>query len=132
MTNICNRCQRDCKGDKPLCNKFKSVLKTTGLSANFARRCPKWCSVHTTEPLRKSQTEVLKMRQVFDGKLGERVRIESGDYYNQKTGRVVRKHPLDVQTHSTSWNLMRRSRWVEFRLQALPSHHPNCKSSSRM
>ena len=34
------------------------------------------------------------MRQVFDGKLGERVRIESGDYYNQKIGRVVRKHPL--------------------------------------
>jgi len=25
MTNICNRCQRDCKGDKPLCNKFKGV-----------------------------------------------------------------------------------------------------------
>ena len=38
------------------------------------------------------------MRQVFDGKLGERVRIESGDYYNQKTGRVVRKHPLDADT----------------------------------
>ena len=25
MQNICNRCQRDCKGDKPLCNKFKST-----------------------------------------------------------------------------------------------------------
>ena len=25
MTNICNRCQRDCKGDKPLCNKFKGI-----------------------------------------------------------------------------------------------------------
>jgi hypothetical protein len=25
MTNICNRCQRDCKGDKPLCGTFKSV-----------------------------------------------------------------------------------------------------------
>ena len=25
MTNICNRCQRDCKGDKPLCNKFKGT-----------------------------------------------------------------------------------------------------------
>ena len=34
------------------------------------------------------------MRQVFDGKLGERVRIESGDFYNQKMGRVVGKHPL--------------------------------------
>ena len=34
------------------------------------------------------------MRQVFDGKLGERVRIESGDFYNQKVGKVVRKHPL--------------------------------------
>ena len=25
MNNICNRCQRDCKGNTPLCNKFKSV-----------------------------------------------------------------------------------------------------------
>ena len=34
------------------------------------------------------------MRQVFDGKLGERVRIESGDFYNQKIGKVIRKHLL--------------------------------------
>jgi hypothetical protein len=38
------------------------------------------------------------MRQVFDSKLGERVRIESGDYYNQKVGRVVRKHLLGTDT----------------------------------
>ena len=38
------------------------------------------------------------MRQVFDGKLGERVRIESGDFYNQKIGKVVRKHPLSYDT----------------------------------
>ena len=38
------------------------------------------------------------MQQVFDGKLGERVRIESGDYYNQKIGRVVRKHLLSADT----------------------------------
>ena len=38
------------------------------------------------------------MRQVFDGKLGERVRIESGDFYDQKIGRVVRKHPLSSDT----------------------------------
>ena len=38
------------------------------------------------------------MPQVFDGKLGERVRIESGDYYNQKIGRVVRKHLLSADT----------------------------------
>jgi len=25
MTNICDRCQRDCKGNTPLCNKFKGV-----------------------------------------------------------------------------------------------------------
>ena len=36
------------------------------------------------------------MRQVFDGKLGERVRIESGDFYNQKVGKVVRKHTLYI------------------------------------
>lgn len=34
------------------------------------------------------------MRQAFDGKVGERVRIESGDFYNQKIGRVIRKNPL--------------------------------------
>ena len=38
------------------------------------------------------------MRHVFDGKLGERVRIESGDFYNQKIGRVIRKHPLSADT----------------------------------
>ena len=38
------------------------------------------------------------MRQVFDGKLGERVRIESGDFYNQKIGKVVRKHTLSSDT----------------------------------
>ena len=38
------------------------------------------------------------MRQVFDGKLGERVRIESNDFYNQKIGKVVRKHPLSSDT----------------------------------
>ena len=38
------------------------------------------------------------MRQVFDGKLGERVRIESGDFYNQKVGKVVRKHLLSADT----------------------------------
>ena len=38
------------------------------------------------------------MRQVFDGKLGERVRIESGDFYNQKSGKVVRKHLLSADT----------------------------------
>ena len=36
------------------------------------------------------------MRQVFDGKLGERVRIESGDFYNQKTGVVALKVPLSA------------------------------------
>ena len=38
------------------------------------------------------------MRPIYDGKLGERVRIESGDFYNQKIGRVVRKHPLSADT----------------------------------
>ena len=25
MTNICDRCQRDCKSNTPLCNKFKGA-----------------------------------------------------------------------------------------------------------